>query len=292
MSKMPLYVVFGYKGILGNAFFKKLSNLVPSYRIFAFGHEQVNVADRDQVKEVLEYIRPTIVFNCSGVSSLENCEKAPNGAATVNVIGSKVVGETCASIGAKMVWFSSAHVFGGGRRIPYSERCNPQPSNSLGRTKAEGERVALASSENNLIIRPGWVFDSGPGLITQWLDQLDRGMVVSIRPNRTGSAIFLSDLVDTTMDLLSVEAKGIYHVANSGIATFEDMVHMVSTGSVKAKAKAKKANTNQVASSMLAPFPDYSVLSCKKCESLIKKKMRPWQMAMKQCLFQMKRYKP
>jgi dTDP-4-dehydrorhamnose reductase len=287
--KMPMYVIFGYEGVLGQAFLRKLGSVVSPYKIFLLGHGHVDVSNRSQVREVLQYLKPTVVLNCAGVSELEVCERAAAGAMTINAIGSKVVAEEGNEIGAKVVSFSSFHVFGGNRLSPYTERCKPSPINVLGKTKAEGERYACGGNGDHLVIRPGWLFDSGPGgVMSDWLEQMDRGVSVSVRPNRHVSPVFLPDLVDTTLDLLDWDAKGIFHVANSDAAVLENVAQTV----CELVRTERDAVTSSRESQFLAPFPEYSVLSCKKCESVTRVQLRPWMSALKQCLFEMKRYKP
>lgn len=287
--KMPMYVIFGYEGVLGQAFLRKLGAIVPSYKLFLFGHGHVDVSNRSQVREILQYLKPTVILNCAGVSELEVCERAAAGAMTVNAIGAKVVAEEGDEIGAKVVSFSSCHVFGGNRMSPYTERCKPSPINVLGKTRAEGEKYVCGGNPGHLVIRPGWVFDSGPGgVISDWLEQLDRGLSVSVRPDRHVSPVFIPDLVDTTLDLLDYDAKGIFHVANSDAAVLDNVAQTVCE-----LARTKRAIvTSNRESQFLAPFPAYSVLSCRKCESVTHVQIRPWLSALKQCMFEMKRYKP
>lgn len=288
--KDPIYALFGCKGLIGTGFFSKLCEVIPDFRIFSFDHAHVDVSNKRQVKEILDFIRPTVVVNAAGVSSPELCQQAVVGAYEANAVAPKCLAEVCSEIKAKLVHFSSYMVFNGRRFAPYTERCRPNPVNEVGRSKLSGEHEIRKAWSNHLIIRPGWAFSSeGPNPVPDWVDRMDKGLSIIVPPNIHGSPVFVPDLVDAVIELIDRDAKGTFHIANSNAATWESFAEAVL---VLTKGKANVRCMSPLVQSKLAPIPRYSVMSCKKYTSTTSLEIRPWPSALKQCLFQMERYKP
>ena len=292
MDRAPVYVLLGFGGMLGNAFYRALCERhVADYRIYAFDHARIDITHLGQVRPVIEYLRPTCVINCAAASDLEICEKARLGSFVVNARGPEIVASECARVGAKLLHVSTYQVFGGARKTPYLESTTTGPVNQYGLSKLEGEVAIRKVLSNHLIIRPGWLFTyEARNILTDWIGKMDRGSNVIVRGECRGSPTFVPDLVDAALDLADMDAKGIFHVANAGGASFEEVASDV--------VSLCKSNSNV----MVAPpvlhslfkvsIPAYGVLSTRKHDSLAKHRVRPWRDALRQCLAMMGRYKP
>jgi len=287
---VPLYVIFGYQGLLGKAFYQRVSGTIPDYRIFCFDHSHVDISNREHVREVLSFIEPTTVINCAGVSDPSICEVAKSGAFEVNAVGPKILAEECKRIGAKLVHFSSCHVFWGDRVRPYNELNKAMPINSLGKSKLEGERGIRTTLKNHLIIRPGWLFDSeSPNFLTEWIERSQKGLSIDVPDDVYGSPTYVADVIQSVLDLLECDAKGIFHVANSDAASWKGFAEAV-CGLMMARPIVTAFSGKRLIS--MPPGPRYSVLSCRKLQSVVGKAVRSWDVALKQCLFQIGRYRP
>lgn len=287
---VPLYVILGYNGLLGNAFYQKLSGHIVDYRVLCFEHSHVDISYKSQVREILSYIRPTVVINCAGISSVYICEKERSEAFEANSVGPKILAEECKRIQAKLVHFSSCQVFSGNKNICHTERQNTVPVNFLGKSKLEGEKAIQLTLKDHLIIRPGWMFNyEGPNFLVDWLDRLDRGLTISVPDDVYGSPSFVLDVVRWTFELINRDAKGVFHVANSESATWESLAKTVCD-------LANKKRSIEVIGGlklMNVPLgPKYSVLSCHKLQVATGQAVRPWTTALKQCLFHAGRFKP
>ena len=284
-------MIFGCEGILGSAFYTKLSATSSTYRVFNFNHKMADITDQTHVNQLLEYIRPTAVINCAAVNDEDICQDAKAGAFSVNSRGPKNIAEACKKYGAKMVHFSSASVFNGHHCLPYSESHDAVPVNILGQSKISGEEAIKESCEDHLIIRPGWVFSfQSPSCIPFWINQAERSETISVLDDTHGSPTYVIDIVDATIDLLSHDAKGVFHFANSDAASRQSFAEAVlSLSKLKTKIVAVKPESQTF---FKAPVPRYTVLSTKKYSQLVNKETRSWVDALKHCLFNMQRYKP
>jgi len=281
--KFPVYTIFGVGGLLGNAFHKRLSERVPDFRIFSFDHARADILSPAQVGPLLDFIRPTVVINCSALSDPWTCEHARQGAFLTNARGPEVLAQECDRVGAKLVHLSTYQVFDGKRKTPYTEKSIPRPLSAYGRSKWDGEMAVRRIIPNHLLIRPGWLFHwENKNALLDWITAAEQGQDIGI-PDARCSPTFVNDLVDAVMDLVGLDARGTFNIANSGEATIKQLVEETLD---LARLRAS------VVSRPNALVPRYGVLSINKYKSLCHKDPRHWSFALKQCLFLMNRYSP
>lgn len=90
------------------------------YRLTRDGHECRGV-DRDDfdltnpeaVKYYVAAYRPDAIVHCAAWTQLDGAEENPQKCADVNGMGTLNIVRACLATGAKLVFFSSAHVFNG-----------------------------------------------------------------------------------------------------------------------------------------------------------------------------------
>lgn len=287
----PVYMVLGVGGLVGDAFYTRLYERTTEYRIFGFDHSRADISNRDHIGPLVSFIKPSVVINCAAVNDPEMCEEAKEGAYRVNAVGAQILAEECSKHGAKLVHVSACSVFDGKRASPYTERCKPEPLNIHGKSKYEGEKAIAKAIGDHLIIRPGWCFNfEGDNPITDWVARAERGLNIPVLSDCQGSPTYVPDLVDATLELIAKDAKGVFHVANSNAATWMSFAEAV-VG--LAKMNGNIVTTSEKFQSMFkAPIPRYTVMSTRKYSVTTGKEIRGWMEALKQCLFQMHRYKP
>jgi dTDP-4-dehydrorhamnose reductase len=291
MADQDVFMILGVHGILGSSFFSKICDMAPDYMIYAFDHSRVDISNPDHVRPIVKYIRPTVIINCAAVSDPEICEDAKAGALMVNARGAEVVAACASDVGAKLVHMSSCHVYDGRRMLAYNERTMPNPVNSYGKSKWDGEIAVRKICPKALIIRPGWLFHyDGENMLVDWISRAERGLKVHVRDDCYGSPTYVPDLVDATLDLVGLGASGVFNVANSEAATMQSFAMSA------LDLCGLKPNVHVVAGSLVGWFksamPKSTILSTKKYSAACGKPVRTWNDALKQCLFVMKRYKP
>jgi dTDP-4-dehydrorhamnose reductase len=115
-------------------------------------------------------------------------------------------------------------VFDGTRQDPYTESDSVAPLNIYGRTKVEGERRVLALLPDALVVRTSAFF--GPwdqhNFVTRALSALATGQTFRASADEIVSPTYVPDLVDTSLDLLIDDARGLWHLANAGEVTWAE----------------------------------------------------------------------
>ncbi len=283
-------MLFGRDGLIGSALLRRLEEGNAPYRVFAFDRPRADISNKNHIIPIMKYVKPTVVFNCAGVNDAEMCQDAPKGAFAVNAVGPEVLAVECNKIGAKLVHVSSCNVYDGKKKIPYSERCQAKPVNILGKSKLEGEKAIAATCPDHLILRPGWAFHyEGENPLTEWISNVDRRLKLTVG-DASGSPTYVPDLVDGILSLVESDAKGIFNFANAEAATWESFAQAV-VELTKTKARVSPASET-LKQWYRAPMPEHTVLSMKKYSIATGKKTRSWVEALKECLFEMHRFKP
>ena len=140
-----MIVVTGAAGQLGSAFRRRL------------GDDARYLTAPAAIRPVMEELSPALVINCAAYTAVDEAEEDE---ATARVVNATAVGELAdvtKDIGARLVTFSTDYVFDGTKEGPYVETDEPKPINVYGRTKLEGEQLALEASPETLVIRTSWL---------------------------------------------------------------------------------------------------------------------------------------
>jgi dTDP-4-dehydrorhamnose reductase len=285
-------MIFGASGILGSAFLSKFSSSnYNRHRIFAFDHSKADITNPAHIGPLMEYVRPSVVINCAALNDEDLCQDAKTGAFLVNARGPRFLAEACHSYGAKLVHFSSPTVFDGEKATPYSENDCTRPVNIHGQSKISGEAAIAEVLNDHLIIRPGWIFHyEGANCVDTWVARAERQEDVAVLENHYGSPSFAPDIVEGVIELISRDARGVFHVANMDAASEESFCEAVLS---LAHLRSNILTVSQKSQKWLkAPTPKYTVLSTKRYSVVTGKPMRPWIDALKHCLFSMNHYRP
>jgi dTDP-4-dehydrorhamnose reductase len=94
-----------------------------------------------------------LVLHAAAWTDVDGAEDDPQGAAAVNVGGTRHAAE----LGAPLVYYSTDYVFDGAKREPYVESDPPDPLGAYGRTKLHGE---AAAGPESWVVRSSWLFGS------------------------------------------------------------------------------------------------------------------------------------
>ena len=122
----------------------------------SLSHAQLDVTRPEQVRRVLEEMRPEIVVNTPGIA-VDTCESEPEKGYRIHSWAAEVVGRQCQRRGADFVYISTCGLFGDDVRF-YSEYDPVQLKTQYARSKFLGEQLARQACARTFVIRPGWLF--------------------------------------------------------------------------------------------------------------------------------------
>ena len=113
----------------------------------------VDLADVDAVAAAFRAARPDAVLHAAALAVVPDCHREPRRAEQINTSGSALLAELTQRAKVRLLHVSTDMVFDG-ERPPYREEDAVAPLSVYGRTKAEAERVVLASPGNTVVRMP------------------------------------------------------------------------------------------------------------------------------------------
>jgi dTDP-4-dehydrorhamnose reductase len=159
---------------------------------------------------------PALVLHAAAWTDVDGAEDDPQGAAAVNVGGTRHAAE----LGASLVYYSTDYVFDGRKSEPYLESDPPNPLSAYGRTKLYGE---AAAGEQSWIVRSSGLFGpTGTNFVRTMLDLARERDEIAVVDDQRTSPTYVGHLAAATRKLLE-RPFGVWHLAADGDATWAEL---------------------------------------------------------------------
>jgi dTDP-4-dehydrorhamnose reductase len=285
---MNRILVIGAKGMLGRDLVQVLRSSFSfdphsNWEVLGWDIDEMDIREEKKTVTMIENLKPKIVINVAAFTDVDGCESEKEKAFVINAEGMKHVALGALRCRAKVLYLSTDYVFDGGKGKPYVEDDPPNPLNVYGQSKLQGERYVQELVEDGLIIRTQWLYGKyGKNFVASILLKARENKTLSIVNDQIGSPTYTVDLSKAISALIQRDARGVFHVTNSGICTWfkfgQTILEMFGMEGVKVM---------PIASTELnlpAARPLYSVLHCQKLKQGIGITMRPWSEALKDFL--------
>lgn len=227
---MKRILVTGRTGQVGRELVRLLTGMG---QIEAPARQQLDLADPDSIRGAVRALSPHIIVNAAAYTAVDKAESEPDLAHRVNGIAPGVLAEEARRCGALLVHYSTDYVFDGARPEPYVEEDAPNPLNTYGRTKLEGERAIVAAGGAYLILRTSWIYSAQPPNFVLTMLKLGREKKeLSIVNDQIGSPTWARALAAATTELLQDDERakrepGIYHLSAQGYTTRFDFAQRI-----------------------------------------------------------------
>jgi dTDP-4-dehydrorhamnose reductase len=197
---------------------------LPRHDIVALDHQQLDVAERDAVEQVVGTVLPDAVVNCAAYTNVDACETDPGRAMTVNALGPRHLAAACTRVGAHLVHISTDYVFDGEKESPYDEWDQPAPRSVYGRSKLGGEIEVARHASSWTLARTSWVFGRrGRDFVDTILLRAREGGPLRVVTDQRGCPTYAPDLAGMLARLAVERRQGVYHVTNQGACTWHEL---------------------------------------------------------------------
>ena len=200
--------------------------LAPLGELTALNRSECDLANPDQIQEVLEKYEPEVIVNAAAHTAVDKAESEPDVARCLNATAPAALAQAAAEIGAWLVHYSTDYVFNGHGDQPWREGDATGPLSVYGQTKLEGEQAIIASGCKHLIFRTSWVYAARGGNFAKTMLRLaaerERLTVINDQHGAPTGADLIADV--TAHAIRSAGQKtglgGIYHLVAAGETTW------------------------------------------------------------------------
>jgi dTDP-4-dehydrorhamnose reductase len=181
-------------------------------------------ASYDSVRRLVLSRAPSAIINCAGYTAVDQAEEEEDLATEVNGRAVGILAEVAADSGIPLVTFSTDYVFDGQAARPYLESDETNPISAYGRSKLEGEQLALAANPAALVIRTSWLISgTHPNFVATMLQVAKEGQPARVVNDQYGCPTVARDLARATLTAIEAEVSGVLHLTNQGPTTWFEL---------------------------------------------------------------------
>ncbi len=186
----------------------------------AVTRQEMDIADRKSVSEIVSRIRPDAVLNCAAFTDVDGAESNEAACYAANADGVENLALACRETSAAFVTISTDYVFDGANSGFYTQRDTPNPQGVYAKSKLEGEVRARNAYARSIVVRSGWIYGSGG---TNFLSVMHRlladGKKIKAISDSFGTPTYAADLAMRLRELAELDLPCLFHVTNSGPGT-------------------------------------------------------------------------
>ncbi|HEU4843817.1 MAG TPA: dTDP-4-dehydrorhamnose reductase [Burkholderiaceae bacterium] len=206
--------------------------------VVAVDRARMDLADLDQVRDVIRAVRPGLIVNPAAYTAVDKAESEPQLAHRINADAPALMAQEARLLGAAMVHYSTDYVFDGSDPAPRREGDATGPLNVYGASKLAGEQAIAAAGIPHLIFRTSWVYGMrGKNFLLTMLRLARERDELRVVNDQHGAPTWSRTIADATA-LMLAQARaggspwwqqhgGIYHLSSQGQTTWYDFTRAI-----------------------------------------------------------------
>jgi dTDP-4-dehydrorhamnose reductase len=249
---------------------------------------EFDLTDRERVRSILVAQRPTAVINTAAYTQVDRAEQDAERCWKINSEGVGYLAKACGELDCPLVQISTDYVFGidTTRSTPYREQDEPGPQGVYAQSKLGGERQAAPWARHLIVRTCGLYGQPGPktpgGNFVNTMLRLGRERNhLRVVDDQHCAPSYVPHVADAILFLLKTEARGTFHVVNTGATTWHGFAAEIFRLAVM-PVTLERITTAQYGAP--APRPGYSLLDTSKYHALAGPPMPIWQEALAEYL--------
>ena len=187
------------------------SNIIKSEKIKSF---KINLLETpEKIIPIIQNIKPDYIIDTVAFPSVDFCEENHAIADKLHIHATKIISKISNEINSKLLFLSTDAVFEGQLNKKYIETEITNPVNYYGFTKLKAEKIVLASSKNNVVLRTAVIYGVGiQSRFTNWiLSYLRDKKPVDPFVDQFNSPTLVDDLSQAIVKILKNDISGLFH---------------------------------------------------------------------------------
>ena len=288
-NKQLTILVTGATGQLGN----ELQAIAPQYARFKFlfvSREKLAIENEDAVKDYFASHAIDYCINCAAYTAVDKAEAEEENAFLLNATSVANLAQICEENKTQLIHISTDYVFDGTASQPYKETDITNPVSVYGRSKLQGEELAMQNAPSTIIIRTAWLYSSFKNnFVKTMLRLMKEKESINVVSDQFGCPTYAADLAAAIMQIIasnqSKENRGIYHYSNAGIINWYEFAVALK------KLTGSNCIVNPITTAQYptaAKRPAYSVLDTTKIKETFKIDITDWESSLEKCLHLLK----
>jgi len=243
----------------------------------------LDITNLEQVKKVLNEVKPDVVINCAAATNVDGCEANQDLAFKINSLGPRNLAMVAEELGAKIVQVSTDYVFSGVGEAPLKECDLVAPVSVYGKTKLLGEEFVRDFSTKYYIVRTAWLYGYVGHNFVYTMMKLGKDRdTLNVVNDQLGNPTHANDLAYHILKIIETEEYGVYHCTGKGECSWYNFASEI----MKLSGRNCTVNpcTSEEYKSMYpnsADRPAYSSLDNMMLRCTIGDEMRDWKDALK-----------
>jgi len=170
---------------------------------------KLDITEEKETGHLLSKLEPDVVIHCAALSSSDECERSPDLARAVNVLGTLYLTR---NMSGHFVLISADYVFDG-YHGGYSEADEPCPINLYGRTKLEAEEIVRKHCRQYIVVRTSGLYGYDRRGNNRFTNALLSGDTKHAPVDLVSSPTLIDDVAAVGIEMVQQGEEGLYHVA-------------------------------------------------------------------------------
>ena len=288
-NNKPIILVTGSNGQLGN----ELQQLAPGFTYYDFlfaTKDDLNIADEAAIENYFSAHSINFCINCAAYTAVDKAESEPEQAFLMNAIAVATLAKVCEKNNTQLIHISTDYVFDGTANEPYKEKDKTNPVSVYGKSKLQGEILAIQNCPSTIIIRTAWLYSSFKNnFVKTMLRLMKEKESINVVSDQLGCPTYAADLAAAIMHIITLNQSnkntGIYHYSNAGITNWYEFALTIK------KLTDSNCIVNPIPTSQYptaAKRPAYSVLDTTKIKETFALMIPNWGESLQKCLEKLK----
>lgn len=248
--------------------------------------DELNIQDITALSKYFSGHSIDYCINCAAYTAVDKAESEKYFAYLTNAEAVATLAKVCNNNKAQLIHISTDYVFDGTASQPYKETDKTNPTSVYGKSKLQGEELAIQHCPSSIIIRTSWLYSPYKNnFVKTMLRLMAEKESINVVSDQIGTPTYAADLALAIMRIIkstkSNDNPGIYHYTNQGITNWYEFALAIKniTGS---NCIVNPITTEQYPTA--AKRPAYSVLDTTKIATTFPVAIPDWKESLQKCL--------
>lgn len=279
-------LITGCNGQLGNEM-QLLEKKYSQHTYYNTDVAELDITIEEAVTRFVEDNQIDGIVNCAAYTAVDKAEENEQFCRLLNATAPGYLAAAIERRGGWLIQISTDYVFDGTNHTPYTPDEPTCPNSVYGRTKLEGEQLAIAACNRTMIIRTAWLYSTFGNNFVKTMLRLGREKnELGVIFDQVGTPTYAHDLAVIVMTAIEKGiVPGIYHFSNEGVISWYDFTKAIHRIAGISNCHVRPLHTSEYPTP--AARPHYSVLDKTKIKTTYGVDIPYWEESLETCIRQL-----